>query len=236
MRRSLDLVAGYSLSGVWRLLRALEIRYKRGRLALHSPDPDYEAKRDQAEACVAEARAEPRRVVALYLDELTYYRQPTLDRGWTLRGAAHQTLAPLSHGKNRRRRAVAVLDAVTGRVVWWQGEKVGVRQLVAFYAAIRAAWPEAEVLYVIQDNWPIHFDARVLEAAEAAGITIVRLPTYAPWLNPTEKLWRKLKHEVLHLHRLSDAWPQLQARVAAFLDTFAHGSASLLRYVGLLPT
>jgi len=41
----------------------------------------------------------------------------------------------------------------------------------------------------------------VQETARQEGITLVYLPTYAPWLNPIEKLWRKAYQEVLHLHR-----------------------------------
>jgi hypothetical protein len=47
-----------------------------------------------------------------------------------------------------------------------------------------------------QDNWPIHFESQVVEAAAKAGVEMVRLPTHAPWLNPIEKLWRKLKQEL----------------------------------------
>jgi hypothetical protein len=49
-----------------------------------------------------------------------------------------------------------------------------------------------------------------------------------------EKLWRKLKQELLHLHRLADKLPQLREEVDHFLDQFAFGSLDLLRYVGLL--
>lgn len=63
------------------------------------------------------------------------------------------------------------------------------------------------------------------------------LPTYAPWLNPIEKLWRWLCQEVLHLHRLADRRDQLQRTVDGFLGQFAepHTAAcqALLRYVGL---
>ena len=62
----------------------------------------------------------------------------------------------------------------------------------------------------------------------------VWLPTYAPWLNPIEKLWRWLRQDVLHLHRLADDWKALRQRVRAFLDQFAQGSQRLLEYVGLL--
>jgi hypothetical protein len=60
------------------------------------------------------------------------------------------------------------------------------------------------------------------------------IPTYAPWLNPIEKLWRWLRQDVLRLHQWADDWPMLLSQVHAFLDQFAHGSRDLLRYVGLL--
>jgi putative transposase len=44
---------------------------------------------------------------------------------------------------------------------------------------------------VIQDNWNIHTHPEVLTAlARYPRIKPVWLPTYAPWLNPIEKLWR----------------------------------------------
>jgi hypothetical protein len=61
----------------------------------------------------------------------------------------------------------------------------------------------------------------------------VWLPTYAPWLNPIEKLWRWLRQDVLKMHRLAAHWSELRKRVNTFLDQFAEGSADLLRYVGL---
>ena len=62
----------------------------------------------------------------------------------------------------------------------------------------------------------------------------VWLPTYAPWLNPIEKLWRWLKRDVLKMHRLAEDWRAVRDRVQQFLDQFAHGSQRLLEYVGLL--
>jgi transposase len=59
------------------------------------------------------------------------------------------------------------------------------------------------------------------------------LPTYALWLNPIEKLWRKPKQEVLHLHTLSNDGKALR-KSEVFLDQYRSGSPQLLRYVGLL--
>lgn len=225
----------YSVSGVWRLLSGWGLSYKRGRHYVHSPDPQYQAKRDYAWRCVEEAHAQYPRCVTLYLDELTYYRQPSLACDWSECGAIHQPLAHSGYTSNKRRRVVAALDVVTGRVVYEQAWKIGILRLAQFYPRLRSAYPEAERIYLVQDNWPIHFWPQVRQAALTAGIEMVRLPTYAPWLNPIEKLWRKLKQEVLHMHRLSDGWQALQHRVESFLESFADGSQALLRYVGLLP-
>lgn len=230
-----EVLADYSLSGIWRLLDAWGLTYKRGRDYLHSPDPHYEQKRDYAQRCVDEARQADPRAVALYLDEMSYYRQPTLGRDWSARGAAHQPLARYSYHQNSRRRVVAALDVVTGAVLSEQGLKIGVKQLSAFYQRLRGHYPKAQTIYVIQDNWFVHFHPQVIEAARTAQVDVVPLPTYSPWLNPIEKLWRQLRQEVLHMHRLSDQWEQLQQRVMKFLESLAGGSQSLLHYVGLLP-
>ena len=83
------------------------------------------------------------------------------------------------------------------------------------------------------DNWPVHAHAKVLAAAAEQRVTLLWLPTYAPWLNPIEKLWRQLKQQVLRLHPCSDQWPALKQAVATFLDHAAQLSAERLRYVGL---
>ena len=234
-RRAITALHQYSLSGVWHLLRAWGLRYKRGRSYVHSPDPEYDNKCQRINEALDEAEAAPGRVIALYLDELTYYRQPSVASDWAGCGSRHQPLARYSYAANRRSRVVGALNALTGEVNYHQAAHIGVRELRAFYAQLREAYPQAAVIYAVQDNWPIHFEARVVAAAHEAGITLLRLPTYAPWLNPIEKLWRKLKQEVLHLHRLGNEWETLKQRVVTFLDGFARGSTQLLRYVGLLP-
>ena len=64
-------------------------------------------------------------------------------------------------------------------------------------------------------------------------IQIVPLPTYASWCNPIEKLWRKLRQDVTHLHRWADDLETFRTEIDRFLDQFARGSLELLRYVGL---
>lgn len=174
----------------------------------------------------------PAAVRVLFADEASYYRQPALAPQYGPQGQPPQVR--LSHRSNTSWRLCAGLDMVTGQTIWRGASKLGVDQLCAWLRQVRAAYPHHE-LYLVWDNWPVHAHAKVREQATHLGLTIVWLPTYAPWLNPIEKLWRWLKQEVLHAHRRADRWEELKQRVAAFLDRFAVGSEDLLRYVGLLP-
>jgi hypothetical protein len=248
-------------SSLWHLLRRLGIHYKRGRDHLVSPDPNYDAKLVRARTVIQQARTAPGRIVALLEDELTYYRQPTLACAYEARGRA-QPRAERSYRSDTPTRVAATLDVSDGRVLFEQRPTIGIPQLVTLYQRVRAAYPAAERIYLIQDNWPIHFHPDLLVALEpqecswpfyrpanwrskatpaaqrrwgglALPIQLVPLPTYASWTNPIEKLWRWGKQEVLHLHRLADHLDELRDQFAHFLKQFAHGSPELLRYVGL---
>jgi transposase len=124
---------------------------------------------------------------------------------------------------------------VTGQVHYLDGYIVGRQQVSQFYTQLDRTSPTQDRLYVIQDNWNIHTHPDVLTAlATYPRIKPVWLPTYAPWLNPIERLWRWLRHDVLKMHRWVEDWPLVKQRVRDFLDQFAHSSQDLLRYVGLV--
>jgi len=227
--------ARYSPSGLWRLLRALKIKYKRGRHYVHSPDPEYISKRDAAQECVEAARQHPDKVVTYYLDEFSFYRQPTVAQAWHLIGHT-QPLARRAHRSNVYHRVIGALNVVTGQVISRMARKTDVPFICRFLRELRRAHPDIEELNAILDNWyNVHDHPDVHETARQERITLVYLPTYAPWLNPIEKLWRKSYQEVLHLHRYSDRWPELKERMHTFLRAYSEGSTELLRYVGLLP-
>lgn len=245
--------------GLSQLLKRLGISYKRGRDYVHSPDPNYEDKLSLIELMRLRAYYESGRFPFLYLDELSYYRQPTIARAYESRGK-HQPLAYRSHQSERCFRVVGALNALTGQLSYRQRHKTTIPCLTGFWYQLRADYPEAETIYVVVDNWPVHFHPDVLAPLQAQNfpfppklpgnwptepsstakldelpIQLLCLPTYASWLNPIEKLWRWLKQDILHLHRLSDQWPLLRQRVDTFLAGFSQGSTDLLRYVGLLP-
>jgi hypothetical protein len=230
VRVSVAWLIGYTLSGVWRVLHACGLGWHAARARLFSPDPDYRGKVRWLYRCLRDAARHPDRVVALFLDEFGYRRWPEVAPTWGLAAA----VAPRA-GTNQQWRTIGALNALTGQVTYLDGYIVGRRQVMQFYAQLDHTYPAAELLYVIQDNWNIHTHPEVLTAvARYPRLKPVWLPTYAPWLNPIEKLWRWVRQDILKMHRWVEDWPRVKQLVRAFLDQFAHGSADLLRYVGLL--
>ncbi len=225
---------GMTEGGLSRLLRRLDLRYRRGQEHLHSPDPDYDAKMAAVAAARAEADAAPGRVIFVYQDEFTCYRRPSVAEAWHPEGGPGRP-AELGQKANNERRLIGALDAVDGRLFCWQRSRADVGTLIRYYAALAEAYPEADRVYVAQDNWPVHFHPRVLEALEGTKVRLLRLPTYAPWTNPIEKVWRRLKQEVLHQHDFGDDWAGLKAAVSQWLERWVGASTDLLHYVGLHP-
>lgn len=224
----------YSLSGVWRLLKRSGLSIRAARVRQHSPDPDYLAKFEHLLECLQEAAAHPGQVELLFLDEMGYYRWPSEARSWGENAPAPAPLAERDGPNNKQWRLIGALNALTGRVDYLDAYIIGREKVGRFYHQLVHAYPDAKRLYVVEDNWSIHHNPEVLAVLSALPqIEVVWLPTYAPWLNPIEKLWRWLREQVLSLHRLAGDWEMLRERVNAFLDQFAEQSQALLHYVGL---
>jgi DDE superfamily endonuclease len=233
LRQAIPWLAPLSLSGVWRLLRRLDVVYKRGQESVYSPDPDYDAKLAAIAAARQEAQADPRRVVFLYQDEMTYYRQPTVSQGYARRGSIGPR-AWRHPGSNPGRRVAACLNVVTGQLHTCQRAHFRIPALRHFFTEVAAAYPDADRIYIALDNWPVHFNPALLETLPAS-ITLLRLPTYASWTNPVEKVWRYLRQEVIHLHPHATEWLRMWERVEDWLAHWHRPSPALLHYVGLAP-
>jgi transposase len=230
IQASVDWLMAYTVSGVWRVLQNCGLELHSSCARLFSPDPDYTSKVRRLHRCLRDAARHPATVVALFLDEVGYQRWPEVAPTWGVEAA----VAPRA-GNNQQWRTIGALNALTGQVNYLHGYIVGRHQVIQFYSRLDRAYPQkVELLYVIQDNWNIHTHPDVLAAlADYPRIKPVWLPTSAPWLNPSEKLWRWVRQDILKRHRWVEDWPQVKHRVHDFLAQFAHGSAALLRSVGL---
>ncbi len=233
IRASVPALRDYCLSGVWRVLQRCECRLRSPKVRLFSPDPLYASKEATLLGCLQQVAHAPDRWVVLFLDEMGYYRWPSSAEDW--RPTEDAPLELQGSGNNSQWRIVGALNALSGQVDYLDNYIVGRKQLISFYGRLDQRYPNVEQIYVAQDNWSIHQHPDVLEALSRwPRIKPIWLPTYAPWLNPIEKLWRWLRQDVLKLHRLAGDWPGLRQQVRTFLDQFASGSHAVLRYVGLL--
>jgi len=162
--------------GLSRLLGRLGISYQRGRQHVHSPDPDYLGKLLDIQGVLRQALEAPTLHVVLFQDEFSYYRQPSLERAYEARGQA-QPPAELGHSKNHRARVIGVLNALTGAVYAEQHAYTGVSERTTFYQRVCQLYPQARVIYLVQDNWPVHFHPELLAALQPQ---VQRWPYHVP--------------------------------------------------------
>lgn len=154
IRASVNWFQSLTLSGVHGLMARLEVVYKRGRHYVHSPDPLYDQKMAEVARVRALVQAEPERFVMLYQDEVTYYRRPTVAQGYALQGST-LPLARLGYRKNLAERIVGSLNALTVQLFCWQQPHFGVSVLIRYCKAVQDQYPDAERIFMVQDNWPV---------------------------------------------------------------------------------
>lgn len=180
-----------------------------------------------------EAIANPEEVKVLFVDEASFYRQPTQGWLWSWIGRFQPKL-PYSHHANTVMRVVGFLEATQAQVHAWDFSRVTVQRFVQCLKRISAAYPQAKKLYLVMDNWPVHRHPFTQQAAAAdERIHVLFLPTYAPWLNNIEKLWRWMKHYVVHAHPWCDDFLQFRETIRHELLRLGPGSTELRHYCGL---
>lgn len=237
LRQTIAWLPQVSLPGISKLLRRLKVVYKRGRAHVHSPDLAYNQKLAAIEAALAQARQAPAgEVVFLYEDEFTAYLRPLVgqsyrgqsERGQKATGTTGETV-----------RLAGCVDALSGRVVWRRRSRYNVKEMYRFFWYVQKQYPQAKVISLALDNWPVHFHPYVQEhlakMKPVNRIQFLPLPTYAPWTNPTEKYWHKLSREWLRFHPYGGDKPQFIRELDGWLSRHCAPSLALLHEVGLLP-
>lgn len=75
-----------------------------------------------------------------------------------------------------------------------------------------------ETIYVAWDNASTHQDQEIETVVRGAAgrLILLYLPTYSPWLNPIEMLWRHFRREVTHC----ELFLTLKDLIAASYDFF----------------
>jgi transposase len=170
--------------------------------------------------------------VLLFTDEVSFYRQPTQAWLWHHMGRAQPRL-PYSHRANTLMRVIGVLDAMSGRLQAWDYSHTTAVRLGKCWSSAISSYPQAKKIYLVMDNWPVHFHKDALGPLLAdPRVEVLPLPTYAPWLNNIEKLWRWVKARVTHAHPWSEDFTLFKENIRAELQR-ASRLPELRRYCGL---
>ena len=247
-----------TLGGLFTILKRLKISYQRARAYVHSPDEFYEIKLTQIKEALKEAvQSDNEEVVALFEDELTVSIHPTIARDWGRQ--KDQPLAKRAIGSELTTRLVGAINPITGKVDVMQRSKVTVPSFVAFLDLLVKEYPNAKRIYLIIDNWPVHYHPSILACLEKQlfehyfrtpkswqnvqpekkyieknlPIQFVPLPTYASWLNPIEKYWKLLKQNFIHNHKLASNFKELKELILEKNKELNLDKDALLSYCGL---
>lgn len=235
IRVSIITLQNFSVSGIWRKLQRHNLKLRSAQVQQYSPDPEYLRKEACLQKCLRTAALSEGHILFLFMDQMGLCRWPEPAPNWGPQAPDELLLAARAEANNQQWRIIGALNALNGRVHYHDSYIIGREKVILFYRQLDRAYPKVEHIYVAQDNWSIHRHHEVLTALkDMPRIEPVWLPTYSPWLNPIEKLWRWLRQDVLKMHRLAGNWEQLRKEVKAFLEQFAKGSNELLHYVGLL--
>lgn len=106
------------------------------------------------------------------------------------------------------------------------------QELAQFLAALVEQHPTSTI-YVAWDNARMHEDDEVEAVVRAAAgrLVLLYLPTYSPWLNPIEILWRHFRREVTDCE-LFVTMQALLAAARAFFDRHNQCPAVILSIIG----
>lgn len=152
--------------------------------------------------------------VFYYADEFDITWHPTLRALWSPRGQQVMTPTPMQPIRRYRRGAVNWQTGQTRVITRTRKRRWEVAELLEALLQLH----KNERVYVAWDNASTHQDEEVEAVLRGAAgrLVLLTLPTYSPWLNPIEMLWRHFRCEVTHCELFSS----VEALLAATHDFF----------------
>jgi putative transposase len=171
--------------------------------------------------------------VFYYADEFNVSWLPTLRAMWSPVG--QQVMIPTPR-QPYKRYGLGAVNYHTGETVVIFRQHKRRKEVADLLQAILDRHP-TETVYVAWDNSSTHEDDEVEAVIRAAAgrLVLLYLPTYSPWLNPIEMLWRQFRREVTHCELFETLKALLQA-AKNFFDRCNLCPRQVLSIIGALPT
>lgn len=214
-------------------LHALGYRVLRPVLSVASPDPDYRRKVKRLEKYKKQAKNGE--ILLYFQDEIDLNLLPGILRCWTQRGSQRKVMTP---GLNQKRYGFGAIDYVSGQTLHRIEEHKNSAGFCAFLEHFMQTVTQSpdyhgQKIVLIVDNFRIHHSKKTLAFLEqyADQLVLFALPTYSPWLNLIERLWKHLRRKVTHNH-LFQSIAQLVEAVRSFLDALNQARSLALSIIG----
>lgn len=134
--------------------------------------------------------------VFYYADEFNVSWLPTLRKMWSPEG--QQVMIP-TPGQPKVHYGLGAVNYHTGDTVVIIRRHKRRKEVAELLEALLEKHPQ-ETIYVAWDNASTHQDEEIEAVVRGAAgrLILLYLPTYSPWLNPIEMLWRHFRREVTH--------------------------------------
>lgn len=167
--------------------------------------------------------------VFYYADEFNVSWLPTLRSMWSPKG--QQVMIATPH-QSYKRYGIGGVNYHTGETLVIVRRHKRRLEIAEFLELLLAKHPH-ETLYVAWDNANTHEDDEVEAVVHAAAgrLNLLYLPTYSPWLNPIEMLWRHYRREVTHCE-LFESLNKLVNATTDFFKRSNHTPDTVLSVIG----
>jgi transposase len=214
-------------------LHALRYRVLRPVLSIASPDPDYRRKVRRLKRY--KKAAKNGEILLFFQDEIDLNLLPGILRCWTPEGSQRKVMTP---GVNKKRYGFGAVNYTTGKTIYRIEEHKNSASFCAFVeqfmqAVIQSPGYHGQKIVLVVDNFIIHHSHKTTEFLEkyADQLVLFALPTYSPWLNLIELLWKHLRRKVTHNHLFENIL-QLVEAVCSFLKTLNKTPSVTLSIIG----
>jgi len=151
---------------------------------------------------------------------------------WSPRG--QQVMIP-TPGQPTKHYGLGAVNYHTGETVVLTRRRKRRKEVAELLEALLAKHP-AGTIYVAWDNADTHEDDEVEAVVRGAAgrLVLLYLPTYSPWLNPIEMLWRHFRREVTHCELFASVQALLDA-TRDFFDRYNRTPEKILSIIGAHP-
>ena len=167
-----------------------------------------------------------------YADEFNVSGLPTLRKMWSPKG--QQVMIP-TPGQPKVQYGLGAVNYHTGETVVIIRRHKRRKEVAELLDCLLQKHPH-ETIYIAWDNANTHQDEEVEAVVRGAAgrLVLLYLPTYSPWLNPIEMLWRHFRREVTHC----ELFLTLKDLIAASYDFFHRYNqipSQTLSLIGAIP-